>query len=182
MIGKNVSLFTLMVLLSLPLLQACGGGEVTSETASSPGTFIPYSKILVTPPSGEVASGETFERSITIESSDLAFFAAFDMTYDPNLVEFVGAEEGIFLNRNGTDPTFFQAALQNGQPGRLTVGLTRLGPIGNVSGGGELVTLTFRALNPGTTILAFSSPRGLKGSENQNSQIDAWENGIVTIR
>lgn len=170
------------LILTLPLIQACGGGEVSSETTSSPGKLIPLSKVSLTPAFGEVTSGDTFVRTVTIEKAAPTFFTAFDLTYDPSVVEFVGAGEGTFLNRNGTEQTSFQAALQNGNPGRLTVGLTRLGQVGDVSGDGNLVTLTFHALKPGTTVLAFSGPRGLKDSQNIDNQMDAWENGVVTVR
>ena len=36
------------------------------------------------------------------------------MTYDPEVIEYLGATEGTFLNRNGTDATSIQAALQDG--------------------------------------------------------------------
>ena len=57
-----------------------------------------------------------------------------------------------------------------------------LGPIGEVSGSGTLLTLTFKAMGPGATSLSFANPKGLKNSANQDVVIGSWENGTVTVQ
>ncbi len=97
------------------------------------------------------------------------------------MIEYVDSAEGSFMNQEGNDPTSLQVALDNGIPGKLTVGLSRLGDVGDISGGGTLLTLRFVAVNPGITTLSFSPPMGFKNSGNGQTQVQAWENGTVSV-
>ena len=65
---------------------------------------------------------------------------AFDLEY-PTALRFDAATEGTFLSAGAM--TSFQVA--SGQPGRLVVGLTRLGPRPGVNGEGALLVLRFTA-------------------------------------
>lgn len=142
----------------------------------------PTAKVVISPPSGAVSQGSTFTRTVAVQNLKGTFFAAFDITYDPAVIEFQSAAEGTFLNKSGADATSVQVALQNAAQGRVVVGLTRLGPVGEVSGDGTLLTLTFKAVGPGAATLAFTNPKGLKNSADQEVAIGAWENGTVTVQ
>ena len=171
--GKLEIISFICILIAL-ILSGCGSGSSNKSN--------PQSKVLLTLASNTVNPGDTFSRTVKVQNIGGTFYAAFDMTYDPEVIEYLDATEGTFLNRNGTDATSFQAALQDGKQGRITIGMTRLGPIGNVSGDGTLLTLTFRAVGPGSTSLAFADPKGFKDSANQDVRIGEWESGSVTVQ
>lgn len=141
-------------------------------------------EVILSPQSGAVRVGDTFTRSVDVKNMGKTFYAAFDISYDPNIIEYVSSTEGTVLNRNGRDATSFQVALQGGKQGRITIGITRLGNIGDVAGDGILLTLSFRAVAPGSTSVTFTNPKSLKNSGNQDVVITAtaWENGTVTVQ
>jgi len=108
---------------------------------------------------------------------------AFDLTYDPAVIEYIDPEEGSFLSRNEPDSTNFQSALENGTQGKAVFGLTRLGG-GEVSGSGTLLTLHFKAVGAGTTPISLSSPKKFMNGANpsQEVSIDSWEDGSITVQ
>lgn len=178
---QSTKIFSVICLLAALTLFGCGSGGGGSG-GSAPSSPQPEAKVSLSPALSTVSSGDTFTRTVEVENVGATFYVAFDLTYDPSVIEYMDATEGTFLNQNGLDGTSFQDALQNGTPGRLAVGLTRTGPIGEASGSGTLLSLTFRALTPGTTSLAFANPKGLKNSANQDVVIDIWENGTITVQ
>lgn len=160
-------------------LYGCGG----SGGGQSQSTPVPVvAKVSLSPSSATLGVGATFNRTVEVQNIGNTFYAGFDLTYDPNVIQYLDRTEGGFLNKSGADPTAVEVALQNGQPGRITVGLTRLGAIGEVSGNGTLLTLSFKAVGAGTTTLTFENPKGFKNSSNQDVVIDTWENGTVTVQ
>ncbi len=182
MTKERIKIFFVFSLCVSFLLSGCGGGGGESTGAGSPPPPPPTAKVVISPPSGAVSQGSAFTRTVAVQNLKETYFAAFDVTYDPAVIEFQSAAEGTFLNKSGADATSVQVALQNAAQGRVIVGLTRLGPIGEVSGDGTLLTLTFKAVGPGATTLAFTNPKGLKNIANQDVPIGAWENGIVTVQ
>ena len=136
----------------------------------------------MSPSSGIVNLGESFSQTIEVLNIGETFLVAFDLTYDPNVIEFVSGSEGPFLSRSGVDPTSFQIGLQDEVAGRLIVGLTRLGPIGNISGSGVLLTLTFNAVGIGSSSLIFEQPRGLRDNALQDVAIDTWQDDMVIVQ
>lgn len=158
----------------------CRGKEESSNENLPPPQLT--AKVLFNLSSGNYSQGTIFTRTVEIKDTQGVFFAAFDLTYDPAVIEFIDAMEGTFLNKNGSNPTAFHATLQNGTQGRIVIGMTRLGQIGDVSGSGTLLTLSFRAVGAGTTTLAFSNPKGFKNMGNQDVVIETWENGSINVQ
>ena len=175
---KRTSIFLIFFLCVPFLLFGCGDDKLPEPI---PLSSQPTAKVVISPPSGAVSQGSVFTRTVEVQNLKGTFFAAFDVTYNPAVIEFQNVAEGTFLNKNGTDATSVQVALQNAAQGSVAVGLTRLGPIGDVSGSGMLLTLTFKAVGPGITRLAFQHPRGLKNSDNQDVT-SSWEDGTVTVQ
>jgi hypothetical protein len=175
MTKRCTKIFSVMSL--LVVLVGCGGGGSGSE--GSPGSTA--SKVSVSPPTGTVRPGATFTRTIEVQKVDETFYAAMDLTYDPAVIEYTGATEGSFLNQDGSDATSFEVAFEDGEPGKLTIGLTRFGATEADPGSGTLLALSFKALSPGTTSIAFDDPKGLMNSANQDVGIVNWEDGSVTV-
>ena len=180
MMNRNKRIAATGLLILLPVLHACVDSGKVDIHSAAPATDTSAVASL-SPSTGTVSPGETFDSSVELRNVGDTFFAAFDILYDPTVVEYVDAREGSFLNQEGTGPTAFRVGPHDEEPGRLKVGLTRLGPIGDVSGSGTLLTLTFKALDYGSTTLAFSNPKGLKTADNLDTVIDTWENGTITV-
>lgn len=174
---ERTNIFFIFCFLAVLILSGCRDKEKEPTGGGQP-----TAKVVLSPASGAVSQGSTFTRTVEVQNLNGTFFAAFDVTYDPAVIEFQNAVEGAFLSKGGSEATSLQVALQNAGQGRVVVGLTRLGPIGEVSGNGTLLTLTFKAVGPGATTLAFTNPKGLKNSANQDVAIGAWEDGTVTVQ
>jgi hypothetical protein len=179
--GLNAQRF-LIAWLSLALILAgcssggSGGGKPESDSPES------MAKVSLSPPSSTVGQGVIFTRMVVVQNVGNTFYTAFDLVYDPTMIEYMEASEGTFLSQDCSDCTSFQVALENGEPGRLTVGLTRLGEIEEASGSGTLLSLIFKAVAPGTTTVAFANPKGFKDRTHQDVIINAWENGTITVQ
>lgn len=176
----RVKIFLIGIALGVLTLSGCSQGGGGDHEPSPPPP--PTPKVLIAPASETLSPGTSFTWTIEVLDVGDTFYAAFDLTYDPSVVEYVDATEGSFLSQTGSDEISFQITLENGTPGRLTVGLTRLGPIGEVSGSGMLLTLSFKALGPGTTTMAFADPKALKDSAHADVSLDAWENSTITVQ
>lgn len=93
---------------------------------------------------------------VEIKASDIKGLAKaqFVLLYDPIFVEYAGAVEGNFLNRDGK-PTGFNA-LADKATGRVTVSMTRSGG-GGIDGSGTLLRASFTAKNKGPASLGFQN-------------------------
>src|SRR4030065_203581 len=74
--------------------------------------------------------------------------ASINISYDPSLLEFVRVDEGGVLKQDGK-PTSFMHAI-NAADGRGTVGITRLGGGGGISGKGGVFSAGFKSKGEGT--------------------------------
>ncbi len=166
---RQSTFWTLSLLMALTVY-GCGDGG--SSKAS----------VRVFPNTDTVSPGSAFTSTVEVKNVEKTFYASLDLVYDPNVLEYLAATEGTFLNKNGSETTAFQAALENGKPGTITIGISRLGAMGGVSGSGTLFSLSFRAVGPGTTALALADPRGLRSSSNEEVNIESWEDGLITVQ
>jgi general secretion pathway protein D len=140
-----------------------GGGEGDGEgpgsggeDADGPGGGDPPrgpARVTCVPAGIETATGSVFPLAVNIENGWNVAHAPFYITYDPQLLEYVGAAEGSYMNADGTATTF-QATAANG---RVLVGLSRFGRGEGAEGAGTLATFQFRALAPGNGVLAFTN-------------------------
>lgn len=160
------------------LLQACG--DQSAGTPSAPQPTVPT--VALSTPAGAVSRGDVFALSVEVYRLEETSYAAFDVVYDPAVLEFQGASDRTFLSNRGLDGTLFQAALPDGIPGRVTIGMSRVARVRGVSGGGTLLSLSFKALRAGTTTLAFGDPRTIRNSDHREVSIQAWEDLVITVR
>jgi general secretion pathway protein D len=110
-----------------------------------------------------VHSGEEFVLVAEVDEMDRLFSAPLFVMYAAQNLEFVRAEEGDFLRRNG-QATIFSSSADAGA-GRVIIGL-RQGTGGDgASGGGQLFRLIFRGTAPGVASVSldrlnFRDPAG----------------------
>jgi len=163
----------LVCMLSL-LVSACSDSpEGTQRPPTVPSVSMSVS-------SESVNQGDILE--IEINVSDLAgvSYAAFDLSYDHSVIEYISAKEGAFFNRGKFESTKILVALENGTPGQLVIGITRLGSIGEISGRGTVVTLSFKAVGSGSSALVFDESRAFKNADKQDI-VASWENKTITV-
>ena len=162
------TLFTLSLILIYPI----------SVFAAAPDVLIKAEKT-------QFLGGE-FRVDIVIESVTNLYGIAFDLNYDPKLLEVVDSNtskkgiqpkitEGSFLNNNGTDTTYMKAALEDDTPGKLVIGLSRSGGVGGVSSSTEKVSLSiyFRSVKAGTSSMT-ADRKGLKDDQNKDIAGKTW--------
>ena len=180
------TIFIFWGLLATLGIHGCGGGGGGGGAGGGSPTPPATSEVSLFPGAGAVSQGQEFTRTVEVKNIGKTFFVAFDLTYDPKVIKYVDTVEDTFLNRSQQDQTTLQAALQNGVEGRVTIGLTRqpdpFGGRGDVYGSGELLTLHFKAVGPGTTPLSFSDPKGFVDSNNNPVSIGAWQDGTVSVQ
>jgi hypothetical protein len=108
--------------------------------------------------------GETFTVQVRIDNGSNIFAIPFDINYDPNILEVTGLREGAYLRKGGGQTTFLNSI--DKARGKITVGLTRLGRIGGVSGSGSIVSVDFKALRRGTASLSFANGKPMDAGLN----------------
>lgn len=79
--------------------------------------------------------------------------ASINLSYDHDLLDFVRVVEGGLLKQDGKSTSFMHAI--NAAEGRVTIGITRLGGVGGVSGAGNLFSAVFRPKGEGTAAISF---------------------------
>gem|GEM_PF-4071955 len=137
--------------------------DVTQRSGSQVGDY--GTVIHIDPASRPVrAVDETFTIRVKIDNGSNVFAVPFDISYNPDILEATGLHEGSYLKKDGGQSTFLTSTDRN--KGKITVGLTRLGRIGGVSGSGTLMSIDFRALKRGTTLLSFANGKPMDPTLN----------------
>lgn len=145
-------------------------GAMTATTVISGSVAAPESKEQQTPVTGQELPPSGAAPLVTVQPQQLTaqvdqqitvqvnvvnvvnlFGAPFYLGYDPARLDVVSATEGGFLNNDGQSTVFLNSI--DSQKGQIIIGLSRLGPIGGVSGSGTLATITFRAKAAGPVTL-----------------------------
>jgi hypothetical protein len=102
------------------------------------------------------AAGQEFSASVVISGASGVGSVPFHLEFDPDVLEFLGADQtSPFLSQDGT-PVFVLATL-SGNGREIIVGLSRQGNRPGVDGQGTLIEMRFRARKSGTTSLNFSN-------------------------
>ncbi|MEK7146757.1 MAG: cohesin domain-containing protein, partial [Patescibacteria group bacterium] len=113
--------------------------------------------ISIAPSNTAVSPNTQFTVSINISAVSNLFGAAFDLIFDPAILQFVSAQKGTFLEQDGVSTNLLTAV---SPPGDLIIGYSRLASNGvatGISGSGVLMTLTFNALSAGASNLTFQN-------------------------
>ncbi|RLB92106.1 MAG: hypothetical protein DRH10_00235 [Deltaproteobacteria bacterium] len=148
-------------------------------------------KVLLYTPHKTIEKGHDFTVQVKVQPEDGSpvelYGARLDVVYDPAYLEVVDVQpfadkvypkvvEGDILNEGGTTQTLLLSALVDNQPGRLTIGLVRKGPVEGVtvSDEGLLLSVYFRAIaKVDETAIGFGL-KGLRDSENLPITVNSW--------
>jgi general secretion pathway protein D len=96
-----------------------------------------------------IKQGDIFQLTVDVARAENVYGAPLQVVYDPNILDFMSAQEGVFLGRD-QQRTLFTSHVDI-QTGRVHVANSQLGKSTGASGAGSLVRLVFRARKPGQT-------------------------------
>lgn len=146
-----------------------GGGGGGTPTAPPPQlAFTPASSggagsIALATAAG--SSSSTLRLDLVANGAADLFGVSFELVYPTQPVLFVAATEGTFLSSGGMVPTTFQ--LLETEPGRLLVGLSRLGDVAGAEGTGTLLTLELSAVAAGSGAVSFEDARAFDSAGDE---------------
>ncbi len=143
----------------------------------------------------EVNVGDVFAVDLTIDAVTDLYGVALDLLYDSDLLQVVDAEPGTHgvqpdvlestvLAEDGLYVTILRAALEDGEAGRLVLGLTRDGQVPGVvlTEKQILMTVYFEALAEGVANIDYDPDVcGLEDSTGEDIPIDTLIGTQVTI-
>jgi hypothetical protein len=109
--------------------------------------------LSVSPSSQTVTVGQTFSVDFLISGVTDLYSFQFGIAYDPTIIGFLGVTEGSFLSNAGA--TAFVPGFDDPFLGYVFFNAVSLvGQIAGASGNGVLLTASFAALAPGTSLVA----------------------------
>jgi len=155
-VGKTLALV-------MPFVVACGGGGGGSPTVPPtppPPTTIQFTSsvapadnaVLLVNEGGSTAT--LLRLQVRAKQITSLYGVSFDLLYPSAALGYVKVEEGTFLAGG-------QTSLQVAEPspGRLVIGLTRLGAAGGVTGSGLLLTIEFASAAGGSGTFSFDKSK-----------------------
>lgn len=181
---------SLLVGCALILLQGCGSDPGTSGLM---GDFVPTLHNLDVPNVNithniDMSIGTVMALNITVQSDKPVYTAAFDLTFDPQIIQFLQLDPGGFLETTSTNGVAYLAKMSETQQNVLVVGISQAGDDPGSAGSGVLTTASFRFLKPGCTELKFVVRDRNNVARSQlldpnNNPIDIiWSGGKFTVR
>lgn len=161
---------SLSVLAALLLLvaAACGGGGGGGGGGGTPPPTVDEGFTLTPSSAGTPAvvlaegSGTTttvLDLEVRAQGMNDLYGVAFELVYPQALMDFEAFSEGDFLMSGGLDTVL---RVFESEPGRIVIGLTRLGARPGQAGSGELLTLRFRATGSGSGSFTFDNAEAFR--------------------
>jgi general secretion pathway protein D len=137
--------------------------EPVEEVAIAPLEIPPAEMRVFMSGPAQVAAGQEFTVEVAVSGAQNLYSAPLFVTFSPEAVEFVRAEEGNFLGQGGQTTVFTSSAIQ--ERGQVIVGYKQGVGGAGVSGEGRLFLLTFRGRAAGQAALGvdrinFRDPSG----------------------
>jgi general secretion pathway protein D len=130
--------------------QQQGTAPVETASAAAPNTpsrSAGTASLRIDPPNLSPAAGSTFTVNVTVAGAKDLYSAPMQISYDPNLLEFMNVTNGDLLSRDGQAV----ALVHREDAGSIQANATRPPGSGGISGDGVIYTLTFKAKGTGTT-------------------------------
>lgn len=128
-------------------------GRAMSVTSSPVASIAGEPKVFIQGPL-LVNAGASVTYEVKVDELKTLYSAPLFVTFSPDLLEFVSAEEGDFLNRDGVTTIFTSSP--NREKGELIVGFKQGSGAKGTSGGGVLMRITFKAKGKGIAALGLS--------------------------
>jgi hypothetical protein len=126
--------------------------------------------------SGNAGATTTLRLDLTATQLSGVYGLGFDLVFPDSLLAYSSSTEGTFFAGTGTT---FQ--VKESEPGRLVVGISRLGAVSGVSGSGTVLTLVFTSRGTaGSGSISFQKNSAFNSSGGPISGIN-WAGGTVTV-
>jgi len=136
---------------------ACGGGG-GGDVVRGPSSNLEasFTAAMTNPGANTVnmGAGTAADDHVTVRvrvtDTSGVYGAAFDLIYNPIMVEYIDWSPGSFLEQGGQTPNY---TVQEQQPGRVVVGVSRTGNAGGATATGSpvLVDVVFRVIQAGNS-------------------------------
>ena len=157
-----------------------GGGGTPPPTEPVPGvTFTGGSAGANSISLVHANAGSTTSLRLRVQANDVQdlYGIGFDLVFPEALLSYDGAVEGSFLSGSGAQTSLqvFQSA-----PGRIVVGVSRLGPVGGASGTGGIVEIELAVQAAGSGSVGFENRQGFDSDGDPISGLE-WAGGTVRI-
>jgi general secretion pathway protein D len=114
-------------------------------------------RLWMTPERSMVTAGDRFQVTLQASAARAISHLPLTLTYDPKVLVAEKVESGGYLG-NGEEA---QTLSDTTQPGKIVLGLSRLGQVPGVKGAGTVVHITFRALRAGEAEIGFTQTQAL---------------------
>jgi general secretion pathway protein D len=121
---------------------------------------------------------DRFNVNVVASNTMDIYSAPFVISYDPALLDYEGAREGNFFNRDSKQTVFQATGVKNS--GQVSISLARSGGGAGVTGTGTLAVLTFRAKGPGQTVFGIVKSE-LADSNGKPLESQAF-NAVTTVK
>lgn len=160
-----------------PATPVAASTAVGAQAVAAPVQPTMRGSLNIAAPAG-VDLGGQFKVEVKVSDVKGLAKAPFILLYDPIFIEYVGAAEGNFLNRDGKPTTF--NALADKAAGRVVVTMDRSAAGEGVDGSGTLLTATFTAKNKGPASLGLQN---VKFVDQANRPLDIIPyNTVVEVK
>lgn len=150
------------IAVSILMLAACSGTD--SSDSAYPTLGLGYDLT-------SVSAGDVLEVDVQMSGMHDIYGVALDLVYDPSLLEFQDSSAGQFLGIDGVD-VVFAAALENGTPGRLVAGVSRVGSAPGLDGSGSIMSMRFKVLDIDAMTENVLSPQDIHALDSRLEEID----------
>ena len=163
-------------------------GDAQIVIAPLPDDFISMGESVIVLEDKIVTPGETFSKNISVCLAKIALHGfAFDLRFDPAMLQVVNVEEGNFLSRAGADATKWETPQVDNGNGVVTNVQCRRTETDGVEGNeGVLASVTFKAQKSGGSAvrvenLTLFSPDGAEiPSRELEGSVDIFPHGRIS--
>jgi hypothetical protein len=151
------------------------GYIVNFKPNDSPDLVPPKTLILLPSP----ADGQNmFCLDVIAKKVDPISGVAFDLNFDPAGVSYQSYKPGVLFEEKGKP--VYEIAMKTDQKGKLGVKISSESGPGGTSGSGKLVTLCFKALQPGRVDLLFENGELLDLKKKKVTEV-TWVGGLLWV-
>ena len=178
---KTILIASVAVLIAVLVITMYGRRE---QESTAPGTVtqtptITGNVIAVTPQTSRAAIGDEVKIDIISREVQNVYGVQISVMYDSQVLEFMKAEEGTFLSKNGQENTIYMPSVMDTKTNGLVKDfvLVKTGDVGT-SGSGVIGTLTFKAKTAGTAAVSIRTDSMISNSDakpivvqTENSQV-----------
>jgi hypothetical protein len=139
--------------------------------------------VAIAPINPSVNVGSQITLTVNVNNVSNLFGAAFDLVFDPSILNFVSASKGAFLEQGGAETTLLTSVSPSN---RLIVGYSRLASGGiatGISGSGALMTLVFNGVTAGASNLIFQNNALCNATSSLGCNVITanWQNSLVSV-